>query len=86
MPAKDIERECREAGFSKATVRRAKKRLGVVSQKGGMAGGWFWNLPGGNCEDAHEDVEDAQQNSVSTFGNNEPLRENIVSGADIWEC
>lgn len=75
MPQKEIERECKGAGFSVATLRRAKKRVGIVSKKDGMKGVWFWSLPGGKHEDAHENVEDTQQNSVSTFGEIEHLRE-----------
>jgi len=79
MPQKEIERECKGAGFSVATLRRAKKRVGIISKKDGMKGVWFWSLPGGIREDAHEDVEDAQQNSVSTFGEIEHLREDSTA-------
>ena len=75
MQQKEIERECKGAGFSVATLRRAKKRLGIVSKKDGMKGVWFWSLPAGIHEDAHKDVEDAQENSVNTFGEIEHLRE-----------
>jgi putative DNA primase/helicase len=75
MPQKDLVRECKDAGFSVATLRRAKKQIGIVSKKDGMRGVWFWSLPDVKHEDAHEDVEDAQQSSVSTFGEIEHLRE-----------
>lgn len=74
MLQKEIGLECKGAGFSVATLRRAKKRAGVVSKKDGMKGGWLWSLPTAKPEDAHEDGEDAQQNSVSTFGEIEHLR------------
>lgn len=76
MRQKEIEREVKAAGFSVATLRRAKKSMGIVSKKDGMQGVWFWSLPHEKCEDAHEDTEDAQQNSVNTFGEFEHLREN----------
>jgi len=79
MPQKEIERECKGAGFSVATLRRTKKRLGIISKKDGMKGVWFWSLPDGKHEDAHEDVEGAQQNSVSTFGEIEHLREDSTA-------
>ena len=79
MPQKEIERECKGAGFSVATLRRAKKRVGIISKKDGMKGVWFWSLPGGIREDAHEDVEDAQQNSVSTFVEIEHLRKDSTT-------
>ena len=74
-PQKEIERECKGAGYSVAALRRAKKQLGIVSKKDGMKGAWFWSLPDAKHEDAHEDAEGAQQNSVSTFGENEHLRD-----------
>ncbi|SEM81438.1 AAA domain-containing protein [Nitrosospira multiformis] len=66
---KEIESECKGAGYSVATLRRAKKRLGIRSKKDGLKGGWYWSLPDPNSEDAH-------QNSVSTFGKFEHLRDN----------
>lgn len=81
MPQKEIERECKGAGFSVATLRRAKKRIGIVSKKDGMKGVWFWSLPDTKHEGAHEDVEGAQQNSVSTFGEIEHLRDDSAATA-----
>jgi DNA repair protein RadA/Sms len=52
--AKEVQRELREAGLTEATVRRAKTKLGVVSQKTAMNGAWMWVLPG--TEDAQTPV------------------------------
>lgn len=61
-PARDVERDARDAGFSIATVRRAKAAIGVVSRKPSIFGGsWVWALPA-HCEDAHPPkalIEDA---------------------------
>lgn len=81
MPQKEIERECKGAGFSVATLRRAKKRIGIVSKKDGMKGVWFWSLPDKKTEGVHEDAEDAQQNRVSIFGEIEHLREDSAAPA-----
>jgi putative DNA primase/helicase len=72
---KEIEAECKGAGYSVATIRRAKKKLGIKSVKDKFEGGWYWSLPCQFSEDAHEDVEGAHPNRVSTLGKFEHLRE-----------
>lgn len=42
--ASDAERRCQEDGLSIRTLKRAKKELGIISEKNGAAG-WFWKLP-----------------------------------------
>ncbi len=47
-PAREIEQAARGAGYSVATLRRAKRSLGVVSERVGGIGGkgsWRWGLP-----------------------------------------
>lgn len=46
-PADDVLREGKKAGFSEATLRRAKRALSVVSTKRGFGceGRWAWSLP-----------------------------------------
>jgi hypothetical protein len=41
----DLEQAAQEADISRATVRRAQKRLGVQPGKKGMKGPWMWSLP-----------------------------------------
>ena len=60
MPQKEIEKDYKGAGYSLATIKRAKKRLGVISEKDGMTGGWFWKLPEERHEEVHEGDEVAQ--------------------------
>jgi putative DNA primase/helicase len=45
--AKELGLTAEAAGFSRATVRRAKTELGIISerQEFGGAGGWYWRLP-----------------------------------------
>lgn len=81
MPQKEIEADCKGAGYSPATIKRAKKRLGILSKKDGMKGVWFWSLPSQKHEEDHEGGEEAQQNSVNPFGKNDPLRDT----PEVWE-
>jgi putative DNA primase/helicase len=43
--AQDIKKAATSAGFSWATIRRAKDELKIRSVKGGLQDGWFWELP-----------------------------------------
>jgi putative DNA primase/helicase len=45
MPQAEIEDAAKGHGHSWATVRRAKKALGIRSEKAGVTGGWLWSLP-----------------------------------------
>ncbi len=49
LPANDVRTQADDAGFSWATIRRAKERAGVVvlrqSVGGAGAGQWLWSLP-----------------------------------------
>lgn len=69
-PSKDIEAEAKEAGISKATLRRARGQLAVRSVKSAMSGGWVLELP-----KMLKTPEDAHQKSVSAFGEIERLRD-----------
>jgi putative DNA primase/helicase len=44
-PAKTVKAEAAEAGHAWNTVRRAADDLLVIKKKGGMADGWYWQLP-----------------------------------------
>ena len=43
MPANDLFEECEGAGLSKITLRRAKKKLGIVALR--QDNRWLWSLP-----------------------------------------
>lgn len=85
LPQKEVEADFKGAGFSLSTIKRAKKRIGVVSKKDGMRGTWFWSLPSKNHEEVHEGDEEAHINCVNPFGKNEPLRENVAAENDEVE-
>ncbi|HEV2438840.1 MAG TPA: DnaB-like helicase N-terminal domain-containing protein [bacterium] len=72
-PAKEIYAQAQAETFSKATLKRAKERLGVQSQKDDFRGGWYWTIP--HDEEAQGDDEEAQYPEV------EPLRADASSKA-----
>ncbi len=55
-PAREINRAARAAGYGPATLKRAKRRLGVRSERtGGIAeeGAWQWRLPDDDGDELH---------------------------------
>jgi len=62
VSAKEIEKDAAGNGLSMRTIYRAKKELGIKSDKGGMAGGWQWKLP-----KIAKNGEDCQAENVATF-------------------
>lgn len=66
-PARDVERDARDAGYSIATVRRAKAAIGVVSRKPAFGGPWEWTLP----------AEDAQPPKMLTEDAHTPASEHL---------
>jgi len=77
VPQSEVKAAAEGNGFSWATVRRAKKRLGIQATKDGMEGGWLWVLP-----KVLIDSEDAHLRNMNPFGSGEHLRGN---GAAVYE-
>jgi len=50
QPQADVEGHAKQADITPKTLRRAKKTLGVQSEKRGFPGRWYWSLP---TEDGH---------------------------------
>jgi len=66
--AKDVFVEAARAGFSKDTMNRARRKLGVATVKSGMTGGWTWRLfkPEGGDADAKDGEGTGQSESPSS--------------------
>ncbi|MEO8629599.1 MAG: AAA family ATPase [Betaproteobacteria bacterium] len=77
-PVNIIKAEANSAGHSWTTIRRAKNELGIKPRKSSMPGGWEWALPR-RCS---KNPEDAQQQTVSAFGDDEHLRDE-PNGAEV---
>jgi putative DNA primase/helicase len=68
VTSKQVEEEAQEVGITKATLRRAKKELGIKPRKNSMKGGWLWALP-----EMPAPTEDAHSKNMSTFEMDEHL-------------
>lgn len=69
MRASDVQREAKQAGISYKALRRAKDKLGVVTQKQAFSGGWEWCLP----QDAPRCPEDSptqKEGALELFAKN----------------
>jgi putative DNA primase/helicase len=77
LSATQMEKDCKGAGYSFATMRRAKKNLGVKSRKtDGSKGYWVWYIPKGLNM-----LIDAHTKNVNSLHKNEHLNDiEIVEG------
>ena len=64
--AKDVDKASRAAKIAERTLRRAKLRLGIKSQKSDFHSEWFWALPDGDTKMANEDEDGKQLKLVSS--------------------
>jgi len=71
----DVSAEARSEGIKEATLRRAKKSLGVVAEKKGAGKNsyWQWRLPG-----LFESSKAAHTRSVNTFSETSPSRSELT--------
>jgi putative DNA primase/helicase len=84
LPAKQVRSEGDAAGHSWATIKRAKKVLGVEAfREGGVAeaGRWLWRLPAADSLRGSTTPYLAQQVNVSTLGEVERLNRAAVPGS-----
>ena len=82
LPQKDVRDHSDSAGHSWATVKRAKKSLGVLAERKAeqgdglaSAGRWYWSLPSAVGPKVLKSSYEAHVLNVSTLGKNEHLRD-----------
>jgi len=80
VSANQMEKDCKGAGFSVATMRRAKKQLGIKSIKTGMGskGIWVWELP-----KMLNISKDAHTQRVNTLGKSEHLNDLAIIEGEL---
>jgi putative DNA primase/helicase len=68
-PAKEVSDEATARGITPKPLRDARRALGVLTEKDGMAGGWVWSLPKAPStpEDAHHKTW-APSDPLGAFG------------------
>jgi hypothetical protein len=70
MPSSGIFERAEAEGFSKRTLKRAERELGIKPAKAGMNGGWSWSLP-----KSAKIPEECQESNLAPFGGVGTLRE-----------
>ena len=80
ISATQMEKDCKGAGYSFATMRRAKKQLGIKSIKQGMGskGIWVWELP-----KILNISKDAHTQRVNTLVKSEYLKNSLHIGDEM---
>lgn len=93
VATEEIKAEGKDAGFTFATLRRAKDVIGAKARKNGFEDSrWFWSLPDPKpVEDAHEGAQAfPNKKQVSAFASDERLRSTMrvpegIEGAQFSE-
>ena len=80
VSANQMEKDCKGAGYKYATVRRAKKQLGIKSIKKGMGsnGIWVWEL-----SKMLNIPKDAHTHRVNTLGKSEHLNDTEIMEGEL---
>ena len=60
--------EANAAGYSRDTMHRAKRKIGVTVRKVSMTEGWAWSLPGGSGEGREDSAQNCPRCSPSSTG------------------
>jgi putative DNA primase/helicase len=80
VPAKEAEEHARALLIAPRTLKRARKKLGVISEKTGLKEGWIWHLPpeGHSTTNRHSAPEGGQDTPKGANKSNGPLRHGLA--------
>ena len=91
QPAKEIQKEAREAGIAIITLNRAKQTLGVKAIKEGRPGEkgqrWLWAMPE-ESEDNHEPTQVRNDDNLRANGSDKEIKsEDLAEGyqSDVYD-
>jgi AAA domain len=89
VPARDGEKDARALGITPRTLDRARKKLGVIAEKGGLKEGWTWRLPAEGRQPLPKDAnknDGVLRTSLASFGAapHDPRLEPTPAG-DPWQ-
>lgn len=88
--SRDVYQDAQHAGIAERTLKRAKKDAGVIAQKEGMNGPWWWRLPTseGGQEEGHMSesgplrARPAERGQVNAEGGHQIAIDPLRGGAD----
>jgi putative DNA primase/helicase len=75
VPATEAEQDARALGITSRTLRRARKKLGVIAEKVGLKEGWTWRLAAEESPKGANPPEEGHTKNVAPFGKVGPLRD-----------
>ena len=89
IPAKEGEEHARALGIAPRTLARARKKSGVVAEKGGLKEGWTWRLPAEGCQNTPKSankINGTLRPSLAAFGGPQPSQPpKAASAGDAWQ-
>jgi len=91
--SKCIMKQAKEAGISEKTLNRAKKLIGVASEKSQFGGGWQWSLPAQHGQESTKVVNkynDHLRSSLTTFdekdNSTDQRNSEVIDVLDVYEA
>lgn len=87
MPVKEFNHDASCAGYSTATIKRARKSLGVIAKKSDMDGGWTVSLPAANfAKGFNKTLKGFRENCEPLQESLNPFADSLVEDAEFREA